>query len=561
MNEITEERNQLIFNFNEFLPHGLNPYDRLVLIKFICLFGTEKTNDSIILLSEKIGVQHKKLRQVLEELLSYGILDFTYPESGRRSKVRTIKLNLNFLDLELSKRNNHETLQDRYSRLKKAIKQFDFLSLVFLKLSQIKVTTKNKESQEWQGLDFRVLLTLLHLSRSSDAYGVIRDVGTTGLTAKTGLNKHAVFDSIHFLKNIGLLRVHVHGTINNKFIKKITPIYVLNLSHEFWENNTKYGQFFIIKNCEKHHFEVKNIAYIFAKIRERVQQLDPNLWVDMDRISGLILNDLDLSDIRLTIGAVSERAKPSHDRQEVIFNFLKECLIHYLQLQKCHQAQGELAVFAKEFKQASVNQKKQHIKLNDLDSNLAMMQCYLESWCSRLFDQQRVRKDIMQGLRLYGVDILSRSAIEKDLHPFTLADAYRLEIIKNTHHDNDFQSKIQKIERQEQLIIKEFLLFCLNLIAKKQIYPFLKSTHNRIHLAGKPFQIMPREERQEMYSCIYVPSYTSNKDEFFLIDIHGSDGKRGREHNFLDFYLESIEPDDKDLKSYGLLDNSFIENN
>lgn len=215
---MTEEHKQLIFNFNELSPHRLSSYARLVLIKFISLFGTQKTNDSLLELSEKIGVQHKKLKLVLEELSGFEILEFSYPETGRRARVRTIQLNLDYLNLLLSKVNQHETSHHRYVRLKRAIKQFDLLMLILIKLSQVRVTTKKFDLLPEQKLDFRVLLTLSNLTRSCDAYGVIRNIGTTQLVAKTGLNKQAIFDSIYFLKKIGLLRVHVHGTINNKFL-------------------------------------------------------------------------------------------------------------------------------------------------------------------------------------------------------------------------------------------------------------------------------------------------------------------------------------------------------
>jgi len=47
MDEMTEEHKQLIFNFNELSPHRLSSYARLVLIKFISLFGTQKIKTGI----------------------------------------------------------------------------------------------------------------------------------------------------------------------------------------------------------------------------------------------------------------------------------------------------------------------------------------------------------------------------------------------------------------------------------------------------------------------------------------------------------------------------------
>ncbi|WP_336152182.1 hypothetical protein [Acinetobacter sp. 99] len=563
MDEMTEEHKQLIFNFNELSPHRLSSYARLVLIKFISLFGTQKTNDSLLELSEKIGVQHKKLKLVLEELSGFEILEFSYPETGRRARVRTIQLNLDYLNLLLSKVNQHETSHHRYVRLKRAIKQFDLLMLILIKLSQVRVTTKKFDLLPEQKLDFRVLLTLSNLTRSCDAYGVIRNIGTTQLVAKTGLNKQAIFDSIYFLKKIGLLRVHVHGTINNKFIKNITPTYVLNLSHTFWGNHARYGRFYILEASERHHFEIKMIADIFTVISEQVQPLDSDNSRDLNHLTTLVLKGLDSDKINIISGTMIERIQSSSQVQETISSFIKECLIHYLQLQQCHQEQGDLTVFAKVFKQALINKKKQHIKLNDLDSNLTMMQCYFEAWCCRLLDQRGLRQHILQGSLLYGVDILNRTTIEKDIYPFVFQEKYRLELItnpdliRNSDPDADIQIQIQKLEKQEQRFILEFLLFCLNLIAKNQILPFLKSTRRLSHVAGKFFQIIPKVESQKMYSCIYVPDSTLTKDEFFLIDIpHPIRGKE-EEYSNEDYLLKFIEPSVDDMKKYGLLDQFY----
>ncbi|MEK5777964.1 hypothetical protein VXE44_23140, partial [Acinetobacter nosocomialis] len=83
---------------------------------------------------------------------------FSYPETGRRARVRTIQLNLDYLNLLLSKVNQHETSHHRYVRLKRAIKQFDLLMLILIKLSQVRVTTKKFDLLPEQKLDFRVLL-------------------------------------------------------------------------------------------------------------------------------------------------------------------------------------------------------------------------------------------------------------------------------------------------------------------------------------------------------------------------------------------------------------------
>ncbi|MFH4280501.1 hypothetical protein WAJ29_20630, partial [Acinetobacter baumannii] len=86
------------------------------------------------------------------------------------------------------------------------------------------------------------------------------------------------------------------------------------------------------------------------------------------------------------------------------------------------------------------------------------MQCYFESWCCRLLDQRGLRQQIIQGSLLYGVDILNRTTIEKDIYPFVFQEKYRLELIANPglikkgDLDADIQIQIQKLEKQEQLV-------------------------------------------------------------------------------------------------------------
>lgn len=296
---------------------------------------------------------------------------------------------------------------------------------------------------------------------------------------------------------------------------------MLNLSHTFWGNHARYGRFYILEASERHHFEIKMIADIFTVISEQVQPLDSDNSRDLNHLTTLVLKGLDSDKINIISGTMIERIQSSSQVQETISSFIKECLIHYLQLQQCHQEQGDLTVFAKVFKQALINKKKQHIKLNDLDSNLTMMQCYFESWCCRLLDQRGLRQHILQGSLLYGVDILNRTTIEKDIYPFVFQEKYRLELItnpdliRNSDPDADIQIQIQKLEKQEQRFILEFLLFCLNLIAKNQILPFLKSTRRLSHVAGKFFKLYQKSSRRKCIVVSMCPIQHSLKMSFF----------------------------------------------
>lgn len=70
----------------------LTPYGHWVLLRFILAFGAQNCSIPLLELAEKIGVQHKKLRRVLEELQQANLITVSYPEQGKRARVRHIRL-------------------------------------------------------------------------------------------------------------------------------------------------------------------------------------------------------------------------------------------------------------------------------------------------------------------------------------------------------------------------------------------------------------------------------------------------------------------------------------
>jgi DNA-binding MarR family transcriptional regulator len=83
---------------------NISVYELWVMKQLICQFGMDSVSLPLEKLAKHIGVQHKKLREVLAELEEGGLIEVSFPEQRERARVRQIKLviqslNANFNDL------------------------------------------------------------------------------------------------------------------------------------------------------------------------------------------------------------------------------------------------------------------------------------------------------------------------------------------------------------------------------------------------------------------------------------------------------------------------------
>ena len=217
----------------------LSPFERIVFFRLFMTFGYKRfQKKDIKKIALKIDIHHLKLEEVFGELLKKFIL----VADGHHH----IRVNREYLkQLNLQKK-----IKSRIQSLLKHPKR-EFLLHLFEKLFQIKISHKQKNSQQLLAMDYKQWLVLVNLVFLSDRDGVVLGAGTHELTSYTGLSRFALLRCMTYFFKQGILRSKIDGTLNNGYLNFVSSIYFLNLSHPIWGKRRIYGRFLIFNHPQQ----------------------------------------------------------------------------------------------------------------------------------------------------------------------------------------------------------------------------------------------------------------------------------------------------------------------
>lgn len=246
----------------------LSGYAFWALLKFLRNFGWDSTSLPLAQLSKVIGIQTKKLRDVLNELEQKGILKINFPETGKRARVRHLQLNLAYMgDDQIT---SVEWLENKNRRMIRTVHLLKFIKKLFDKSEGVIISNLAKVLEVDWNLDYRSYLVLLRLLCGADSFGIVIGCGIGEIERATGLSKQSIYRAIQQLKQFGFIRSQAQGAIRNSFIQTESPIYALNLSLQFWGDAAIYGKFYILKYPQPHVFEVQKVASILPCLIKRL---------------------------------------------------------------------------------------------------------------------------------------------------------------------------------------------------------------------------------------------------------------------------------------------------
>lgn len=513
---------------------GLSAYARWVLLRFICVFGEEQSRDALAQLAEQIGVQHKKLRTVLSELEQCGVVSVTFPEQGQRARVRHVQLNLAYFESLIGSGKNFYEYVEKVIvlRLPKQIPLRHFIFRIINHSADIIISHKQKNRPNQNILDFKIYLVLICLLYHSDECGIVSGCGLRLIESWTGITKTGIYRCIDQLKQAGFIRSHVHGTINNRFIKSSAPIYSLNLSHDYWQENAIYGKFYIIRYPEHHLFEVQKIESIFSVFR------NAELKEQSTNDSGASYSEAHIQTFKEHWAGLN--ALGSKDWQLTKF---------YKSLQKKSQDDK------------NVNRLNQFI---DLSANLAFLQCLLEQWCCQIYSENR-------DLRTYLAHANKVSIRAEDSGLVNILNQYLYPDLRLNLSGN--RSRQPQLSEPDSVKLIQFLITSMNWIAFNQLYFFLRSEQlerkytqymqkemqvisPKMKQAHAPFRILPRAAENTTMSCIFVLDHEAKQDQFYLIEL--DQFAESEYFNFIEMKSpKPIQPNIADLKKFGILDSSY----
>ena len=123
----------------------------------------------------------------------------------------------------------------------------DFLEILFGLMFDVKISHKQKNADELLELNYKQWLVLVNMVLSSDANGIVFDVGTYELSKWTGMSRNALQRAIADLFDMGILRSKLDGTLNNNLLNSVAPVYCLNLSAAIWGEKRIFGHYYFLK--------------------------------------------------------------------------------------------------------------------------------------------------------------------------------------------------------------------------------------------------------------------------------------------------------------------------
>lgn len=491
-------------------------YARWAALRFVCLFGSEVCSEPLQELANQIGIQHKKLRKILDELSVLQILKITFPEDRERSRVRHIVFNSELICGE-------GKIANKYTKaILNSHPGFRFINEILATSHNILVSNKQKNNKLFHEMIANDFMVLICLHYYSDHCGVVTLCGSPEIMWFTGLSKANIYKSITKLKRYGFIRSHTHGTINNTILESSAPIYALNLSHDFFGKSTIYGNFYITKFNEDYILEVQDAYNQFEYIRAYDTNVDREI-------------DLDNSDLM-------SRFEPYY------LNFARGKWKEY----------GISNLFKKSTKQL-VKENNVLSTAYSLKANIFFLQSILEEWASRIFETrvyQIIKNDREPYFQVDYGDLLSKRNLSDFFYQEFLLDEIKPVSL--------YSERFKELNDSDRSQFYFFLLRILEKIMRVHLYFYgWYKFHQNKNVSSTPagFQrigvrVLPRTGDWAHVSCVFElaldPKVERNK--FFVMKAEHGKTITPNESNF----YEEIQPDLDVLKQFGLLDKSCL---
>lgn len=586
MQDKVDEHISLFLAFYQRVDGQLSAYAIWALLKFIKYFGVDNSSLSLEQLAKVVGVQAKKLRILIAELERHEILKIDFPESGKRARVRHIQLKLTYADANLGESIQlNDWLAMKNKRQQGSIPLLKLIKILFIKSDLICISNSSTyfEMNDW--MDYRSYLVLLRLLYGADSFGIVISCGILELERATGLSKQSIYRSLQQLKKNGFIRSQANGAIRNSFIHYESPIYALNLSHQFWGDAAIYSKFYILQYSQPHVFEVQKVASLFTlldcnnDLLQHSVKKNSQVGFDVLKFKDRYL----FRDPLCWMKAITVEGTGSYEviQNQEVMKFVD----HFLGLQELHP-ENSLAITFKLKPHENVlgseifsssSELVKGVRLNGMYNRLGLFQCLLEQWCSRIYSQDKQIFLALRDANRITIDDASfdRLGCSDFLYPYQLNQDY----LKTIEEDAGLKKAVNFRLKSEQSKVHQFLMALMDMIAYNQIYFYQqcldKPSHsenkiepNNQHLwmqllsrqeKVKPFRILPRSFNQNTYSCICVLDESADEDEYFLSIFKNVD-TWGIEENS-EFPVQQIpkkiHPTLMELKNYGILHPSY----
>ncbi|MFW2105193.1 hypothetical protein [Acinetobacter guillouiae] len=254
---------------------NLSPIDRIIFLRLLICYGGRRISISDLkALAKEVKVNWLTLKKSLGILVEKGLCEqleekviklnkvllprqVGYRWRGKpfnRTSVVLAKKEESSLQVDELKKDKPVPFIIKNTEMKKAASELvsryprhDFLETLFGLMFDVKISHKQKNADELLELNYKQWLVLVNMVLSSDANGIIFDVGTYELSKWTGMSRNALQRAIADLFDMGILRSKLDGTLNNNLLNSVAPVYCLNLSAAIWGEKRIFGHYYFLK--------------------------------------------------------------------------------------------------------------------------------------------------------------------------------------------------------------------------------------------------------------------------------------------------------------------------
>ena len=254
---------------------NLSPIDRIIFLRLLICYGGRRISIlDLKALAKEVKVNWLTLKKSLGILVEKGLCEQLEEKVIKLNKVllpRQVGYRWSWkpsdqlsIDLDKaiegdqpaveSKENKSAKQSIKKLRFKKTASElvagyprYDFLEILFGLMFDVKISHKQKNADELLELNYKQWLVLVNMVLSSDANGIVFDVGTYELSKWTGMSRNALQRAIADLFDMGILRSKLDGTLNSNLLNSVAPVYCLNLSAAIWGRKRIFGLYNFLK--------------------------------------------------------------------------------------------------------------------------------------------------------------------------------------------------------------------------------------------------------------------------------------------------------------------------
>lgn len=488
------ELQSLAIIFLKQMDSAIKPIDRFIFLRLVVSYGGRKLPKTQLKhIAKNVQVHPTRLNESLKNLKEFGLIKI-------ENKKIWINLalcfeHLSYKRIERSKKDKTacELVRHRYKNSRLLFKLFEMIL-------DVRISHMQKNAKNLMAMNFQQWLVLVNLVMFSDSRGVVKNVGTHLLAIRTGMSRDALLRAINKLFDLKIILSKVHGTLNNNILASNTPVYLLNLSAEIWQEHSCYGTYYFYKTPDDLNLIAKIVFESFKEYEEKLESLK--------------LKSLKMSERKDVFYSIDDENSNYILHEMNLGLRISKNFVRYIQLMSSDFKEGK----------QSINTFSRNLERIDflLKDYFAMKICNLKSAID------------------YDMDFMERKWKLVDLDSIIkVDDLYENDLTNNEIGRNDQKSTLKQL-------ISGILFIIARVIYRNELLPILLNQFNEKNQFSVTY--VPSEPHDASYSIYFIRNFSHklSENQYKLISYTRLPGSNS------EYHFQCSDLDRNDLKELGI---------